>query len=205
MIAHPPCTYLCSSGLHWNKRTPGREEKTIEALAFVEKLWNAPIAKIAIENPIGRVSSLLGKATQIVQPYEFGHDASKATCLWLKGLPPIIPTQIIQPRLVCCGNVLDGEVEKYGCPNCNGGKKPLRRWGNQTNSGQNKLPPTEDRWKIRSQTYVGICIIPLGDSSEHYWRVCPCKPRFEREGDTVIEIHNAFDGRQSGTSAPKPN
>lgn len=134
MIAHPPCTYLCSSGLHWNKRTPGREELTLESLEFVRLLLNAPIPKIALENTIGRISTAIRKPDQTIQPYQFGHDASKSTCLWLKGLPLLMPTQHIEPRLV------DGK----------------KRWGNQTDSGQNKLGPSEDRWKIRSTTFQGI-------------------------------------------------
>lgn len=134
MIAHPPCTYLCSSGLHWNKRVPGRAQQTEDALDFVRMLLNAPIRKIALENPIGCISSRIRKPDQTIQPYHFGHDASKATCLWLKNLPPLRPTAMVEPR------VIDG--------------KP--RWGNQTDSGQNKLPPSEDRWKVRSETYEGI-------------------------------------------------
>jgi hypothetical protein len=134
MIAHPPCTYLCSSGLHWNKRIPDRAQKTEEALEFVQMLLDAPIPKIALENPIGCISTRIRKPDQTIQPYQFGDDASKATCLWLKGLPPLRPTQFVEPRIV------------------NG--KP--RWANQTDSGQNRLPPSADRWKIRSETYVGI-------------------------------------------------
>ena len=134
MIAHPPCTYLCSSGLHWNKRIPDRAQKTEEALDFVQLLLDAPIPKIALENPIGCISTRIRKPDQTIQPYQFGDDASKATCLWLKGLPPLRATQFVEPRMV------------------NG--KP--RWANQTDSGQNRLPPSADRWKIRSETYVGI-------------------------------------------------
>lgn len=134
MIAHPPCTYLCSSGLHWNSRTPGRADKTEEAIEFVRLLMAAPIKRWAIENPIGCLSKRIRKPDQIIQPWQFGHDASKATCLWLNGLLPLISTSIIDPRIV-------------------NGKK---RWGNQTDSGQNKLPPSDDRWKIRSETYQGI-------------------------------------------------
>jgi hypothetical protein len=134
MIAHPPCTFLCASGLHWNKRRPERAQQTEDALTFVRQLLDAPIARIALENPIGCISTRIRKPDQTIQPHQFGHDASKATCLWLKGLPPLTPTNHIAPRLV------------------NGRK----RWGNQTDSGQNKLPPSADRWKIRSETYQGI-------------------------------------------------
>jgi len=90
--------------------------------------------KVAIENPIGIMSTLFRKPDQIIQPWQFGDDASKATCLWLRGLPLLKPTKIIAPRLV------------NGRP----------RWGNQTDSGQNKLPPSTDRATLRSITYPGI-------------------------------------------------
>jgi hypothetical protein len=131
MVAHPPCTYLCSSGLHWNKRRPERAAKTEEALRFVEFLMNAPIPRIAIENPIGCISTRICKPDQTIQPWQFGHPESKATCLWLKGLPALTPTDVLP-------------LPDTG------------RWQNQTASGQNKLAPSADRWKIRSTTYQGI-------------------------------------------------
>jgi hypothetical protein len=134
MIAFPPCTYLCSSGLHWNKRRPDRQLETEKALDFVRRLMNAPIGKIAIENPVGCISTRIRPYDQAIHPYHFGHDASKKTCLWLKNLLPLRPTQMIEPRMV------DG--------------KP--RWANQTDSGQNKLPPSANRWALRSETYQGI-------------------------------------------------
>jgi hypothetical protein len=134
LIAHPPCTYLCSSGLHWNKRRPERAQQTEDALDFVRVLMNAPVSRIAIENPIGCISTRIRKPQQVVHPWMFGDDASKATCLWLKGLPPLAPTRRVEPRIV------DGK----------------RRWANQTDSGQNRLGPSEDRWKLRSETFLGI-------------------------------------------------
>jgi hypothetical protein len=131
MIAHPPCTYLASSGLHWNKRRHERALLTEEALSFVLDLANAPIPKIAIENPIGCLSTRWRKPDQIIHPWQFGDDASKATCLWLKGLPLLTPTNELP-----------------------GGRKARR--ANQTPSGQNKLGPSADRWKLRSITYQGI-------------------------------------------------
>ena len=163
MIAHPPCTYLCSSGLHWNKRVEGREELTHEAMLFVFNLMGEgfidnPIPRIALENPIGRISTAYRKPDQVIQPWQFGHDASKSTCLWLKNLPPLEPTKIIDPVYSCkCGQMFGYELGKYGCPNCGGEKGPARTiWGNQTPSGQNKLGPSPDRWKLRSITYQGI-------------------------------------------------
>ena len=134
MIAHPPCTYLSVSGMHWTKRGLRDPKLTEDALEFVNLLLNAPIARIALENPVSVISSRIRKPDQIITPWQFGHDASKKTCLWLKGLPMLQPTKIIEPRVV------DGK----------------KRWGNQTDSGQNKLPPSKDRWKIRSETYRGI-------------------------------------------------
>ena len=136
LIAFPPCTYLCSSGLHWNKRVPGRDELTHEAMLFVFNLMgegfiNHGIKKVAIENPIGCISTKYRKPNQIIQPYQFGHAESKSTCLWLNGLPLLKPTKIIEK------------------PECG-------YWENQTPSGQNKLGPSVDRAKIRSITYQGI-------------------------------------------------
>lgn len=156
MIAHPPCTFLCSSGLHWNKRRPGRQEQTEAALDFVRALLAAPVPRICVENPIGCIGTRIRRADQTIQPWQFGHDASKATCLWLKGLPPLTPTRIVEPRMVCCGAVLPESVGVYGCPNCNGERRARPRWSNQTDGGQNKLAPSPDRWALRSLTYPGI-------------------------------------------------
>jgi hypothetical protein len=156
MVAHPPCTYLSVSGMHWTKRGLRDPQLTEDALDFVRLLLDAPIERIALENPVSVISSRIRKPDQIINPWQFGHDASKKTCLWLKGLQPLQPTDVVEPRLVCCGVVLPESVGKYGCPNCLGEKKARPRWGNQTPSGQNRLGPSEDRWKIRSATYPGI-------------------------------------------------
>jgi len=131
MIAHPPCTYLSVSGMHWTTRGLRDPQLTEDALAFVQLLMDAPIERIAIENPVSVISSRIRKPDQIVQPWWFGHDASKKTCLWLKNLPLLTPTDLLPG---------DGKTRR----------------GNQTASGQNKLPPSKDRWKIRSATYQGI-------------------------------------------------
>lgn len=135
MIAHPPCTYLSVAGMHWTTRGKRDPQLTEDALSFVKLLMDAPIEKICIENPVSVISSRIRKPDQIIQPWMFGHDASKATCLWLKNLPPLKPTNVLLPSRLVNG-------------------KP--RWGNQTDSGQNKLGPSEDRWKKRSVTYEGI-------------------------------------------------
>jgi hypothetical protein len=156
-IFHPPCTYLCSSGLHWNKRVPGRQALTDESIEFVRQLMEAGVPKIALENPIGCISSCIRKPDQIIQPYQFGHDASKSTCLWLKNLPKLEPTLYVEPIYGCsCGTRFDFALGKYGCPNCNGEGKTRTIWGNQTPTGQNKLGPSDDRWAERSITYAGI-------------------------------------------------
>ena len=154
MIAHPDCTYLCSSGLHWNHRVPGRAQLTEDALDFVRLLMAAPISRIAIENPMGRIGTAIRKADQTIQPYEFGDNASKRTGLWLKNLPLLKPTGFVEPRLVCqdCKSVFAYGYHK--CLKC-GSHRYLPRWDNQTDSGQNKLGPSEDRAMLRAKTYQG--------------------------------------------------
>jgi hypothetical protein len=131
MIAFPPCTYLCSSGLHWNKRRPGRDKLTHEAMLFVFSLIDAPIPRIAIENPVGCISSNYRKPDQIIQPFQFGHPESKSTCLWLKNLPLLKATK------------------KLNLPD-------KGYWDNQTPGHYNKLGPSEFRAMERSRTYTGI-------------------------------------------------
>ena len=134
VIAHPPCTYLSASGLHWNKRIPGRAEKTEDALDFITKIWNAPVEKMCIENPVGCINTRLDfmPRPQYVQPYNYDEDASKKTGLWLRGLAPLQPTGYVEPRIV------DG--------------KP--RWSNQGNTGYDKFGGGQG--KERSVTFFGI-------------------------------------------------
>lgn len=133
MIAHPDCTFLSVSANAW-AGVEWRIEARLAAMHFVRALWAFPIPKIAIENPIGVLSTFWRRADQTIQPYDFGHDASKATCLWLKNLPALVSTGRVSPRIA-------------------NGKE---RWGNQTDSGQNRLGPSEDRWIDRARTYTGI-------------------------------------------------
>ena len=129
MIAHPPCTHLAVSGARWFK---DKQQEQLEALEFVKQLLAAPIPRIALENPVSIISSHIRKPDQIIQPYQFGHEATKTTCLWLKDLPHLIPTKVVGKG--------DRHVTKSG--------KSLPTWYN--------LPPSADRWKIRSATFKGI-------------------------------------------------
>lgn len=138
LIAHPECRYLSSSGLHWNTRRPERSIETDKALAFVRALWSCNVSRICIENPQGCINTRIPEMPkpQYIQPYQFGHNASKKTGLWLKNLPPLVIdlALYVQPRTV------DG--------------KP--RWANQTDSGQNRLAPSATRSMDRARTYKGI-------------------------------------------------
>jgi hypothetical protein len=129
MVAHPPCTHLAVSGARWFHL---KRQEQADALAFVRLLMDAPIARIAIENPVSIISSRIRKPDQIIQPWMFGHEATKTTCLWLKELPALMPTNIVGKGA--------RHVTKSG--------KSLPQWYN--------LPPSEDRWKIRSATFQGI-------------------------------------------------
>lgn len=136
MVAHPPCQYLAISGIHWNNRIPGRAEQTAAALDFVRALLNASIPHIALENPVGVISTHIRKPDQYIHPWQFGHTEAKKTGLWLKNLPPLMATRILMPT----------DFQDNGAP----------RWENQTATGQNRLGPSPDRWKLRSTTYPGI-------------------------------------------------
>ena len=151
MIAHPPCTYLAVSGMHWTTRGLRDPKLTEDALDFVRLLMDAPVPFIAIENPVGRIGTAIRKADQYVHPYLFGHDASKCTGLWLSNLPKLKPTGFVPAaRHACCGKW----QEEGPCSEC--GKKTKPRWGNQTPRGQDGTPPSKDRWQKRSKTHQGI-------------------------------------------------
>ena len=133
MIAHPPCTHLAVSGARWF--TEGKKPWSLqtEALDFVRKLLNAPIDKIALENPVSVISTKIRKPNQIIQPFEYGHDVTKKTCLWLKNLPNLKPTKIVKPDIVLVN-----------------GKKMSRMHYESF-----KLP-SKERSKVRSKFYTGI-------------------------------------------------
>jgi site-specific DNA-cytosine methylase len=119
MVAHPPCTHLAVSGARWFKN---KQKEQAEALEFVRILLDSKIDKIALENPISIISSRIKKPSQVIQPWQFGHGETKATCLWLKNLPLLKPT-----------NVVEGREQRI-----------------------HKMPPSKDRWKLRSATVQGI-------------------------------------------------
>lgn len=134
IIAHPPCTYLCNSGVRWLHERPGRWKKMVDAAVFFRQLLEAPAPHIAVENPVmhGYARKIVGRGPdQSIQPYEFGHDASKRTCLWLKDLPLLEATCHVEPG-------------------------PDGTYANQTPSGQNKLGPSDQRGQDRARTYRGI-------------------------------------------------
>lgn len=133
MIAFPPCTHLAVSGARYFK---SKQTEQGIALDFIGRLLNAPIPKIALENPVGIISTHIRKPDQIIQPYQFGEDAGKRTCLWLKGLPKLVGTVFIEPKIVNGRGI----------------------WANQTPSGQNKLTPSPTRAIDRSRTYNGIAL-----------------------------------------------
>lgn len=95
LIAHPPCTHLAVSGARWFRYKVQQQE---EALDFVRELLAAPVDRIALENPVSVISSRIRKPDQVIQPWQFGHGETKATCLWLKGLPPLVPTDVVAGR-----------------------------------------------------------------------------------------------------------
>lgn len=133
MIAHPECTYLTNSGVSWLYKDINRWFKLFEGAEFFKKMLNANIPKIAVENPIQHkyAKAIIGTShTQIVQPWMFGHMEQKATCLWLKGLERLKPTKIVKEQMM---KLPDNERQRL-----------------------HYLPPSEDRWKIRSKTFQGI-------------------------------------------------
>lgn len=134
LIAHPPCTYLTNSGVCWLHKDPNRWALLDEGAAFFKMLLTADIGKIAVENPImhkyakERIGGV--KQTQVVQPWMFGHTEQKATCLWLKGLQPLLPTNNV--------------------------KEAMMKLDKRERQRLHYLPPSKDRWKLRSTTYQGI-------------------------------------------------
>lgn len=145
MIAHPPCTYLSNAGIRWfnedryGDKARERKRQRVEAQDFVIKLWNANIPRIVIENPRGWLNSQWRKPNQTIQPWMFGDEANKPTCLWIKGLPNLIPTKIVSK-----GEMVSHVTKK-------GKIKTDSKWYYEAF----KLPPKE-RAMFRSKTFQGI-------------------------------------------------
>jgi hypothetical protein len=147
MVAHPPCTRLCNSGVRWLHtpppgKTAGQMELELrEGAALFSAFWNAPIPRVAVENPVmhGHAKRLIenyAEPAQSVQPWQFGHGETKRTCLWLRGLPPLRPT-----------NVVEGREQRV-----------------------HRMPPSPTRWKERSRFYPGIAAAMAEQWTEHAWR-----------------------------------
>lgn len=134
LIGHPPCTYMTNSGVAWLHKDETRWKKLDEAAAFFLTLWNAPIPRIALENPVmhkyakQRIGNI--RQAQTVQPWMFGHMEQKATCLWLKGLPPLAEIRNVKAAMM---------------------QLPINE-----RQRLHYLPPSPDRWKLRSKTYEGL-------------------------------------------------
>ena len=147
MVAHPPCTRLCNSGVRWlHTPPPGKtaeqmERELREGAALFSAFWNAPIPRVAVENPVmhGHAKRLIenyAEPAQSIQPWQFGHGETKRTCLWLRGLPPLRPT-----------NVVEGREQRV-----------------------HRMPPSPTRWKERSRFYPGIAAAMAEQWTEHAWR-----------------------------------
>jgi hypothetical protein len=147
MVAHPPCTRLCNSGVRWlSTPPPGKsaaqmERELREGAALFSAFWNAPISRVAVENPVmhRHAKALIenyAEPAQSIQPWQFGHGECKRTCLWLRGLPPLKPT-----------NVVDGREQRV-----------------------HRMPPSPTRWKERSRFYPGIAAAMADQWTEHAWR-----------------------------------
>lgn len=128
LIAHLPCTHLAVSGAKWFK---SKAEAQMQALVDVWQILSAPVLRVCLENPVGVISTYIRPPDQIIQPWQFGHPESKKTCLWLRGLPPLVPTDVLP-------------------------KPGKGYWNNQTPSGQNKLSPGPTRARERARTYAGV-------------------------------------------------
>jgi hypothetical protein len=143
MIAHPPCTHLAVSGARWFKEkiADGRQQQGID---FFMRLINFEIPKICVENPVSIMSTVYRKPDQTIQPFQFGHEVQKATCLWLKNLPKLTPTKIVDRGMI----YVDPRGNPHGGEFCMRAKKAY--------SPLMLLPRSQERWKIRSRTFQGI-------------------------------------------------
>jgi hypothetical protein len=150
MVAHPPCTFLAVSGARWlyDERYPNRKKDQEDAIEFFLALYNAPIPKIAIENPIGIISSVFRKPDQIIQPYYFGDEAQKATCLWLKNLPKLRYGKEVQ---IAFGENIPPQSDIVGK-----GEMHITKSGKKLPKWYSLLGVNEDRQRLRSVTFQGF-------------------------------------------------
>lgn len=168
LICHPPCTHLAVSGArHFEaKRADGRQQA---ALAFVRALLDAPVKHIALENPVSIISSQIRKPDQTIQPWQFGHGETKATCLWLKNLPPLVPT-----------HVEGGDLFTLAAPV----EREQRIW---------KMPPGPNRWKERSRTFAGIA-----EAMADQWGDFIAQTRVQPVHHELHSLTHAYNGALSG-------
>ncbi len=155
MVAHPPCTHLAVSGARWFK---DKQVEQAEALDFVRLLLDAPIERIALENPVSIISSRVRKPTQIIQPWQFGHPERKATCLWLKGLPKLLPTNDVSAVMATLPKSVTERVHR--------------------------MPPGPDRWKERSRTFEGVA----ESMAEQWGGWVPKRSVYDRVKDSLANI-----------------
>jgi hypothetical protein len=148
-IVFPEYRYLAGSGLHWNGRVPGRAALTQAALDFVRRLFALNVRRMCLENSVGLIGTAIRPPDQTIQPYQFGADASKRTCFWLRNLPPLRPTTRCPGRWV--------EYPR-------GSGRLVERWANQTDGGQNRLGPSDTRSIDRARTYP-----PVADAMAEQW------------------------------------
>jgi hypothetical protein len=175
IIAFPPCTYLCSSGMHWTVRGKRDPKLAEDALDFVRCLLGADCKHIALENPVGAISTRIRKPDCILHPWQFGHPESKTTCLWLKNLPALVPT-----------NILPKPASGY--------------WENQcANGSQNKLGPSPNRWKLRSKTYRG-----LAEAMAAQWSAFALSAPLTANPAPIAENLFAWSANSTTPTAPVP-
>lgn len=181
VIVHPECRFISSSGMHRTVRGLRDPALTDEALRFVERCWRIDCPRLCLENPRGVINTRLPfmPRPQWIQPHLFGDDASKTTGLWLRGLPPLVPTGRVPPRLVCSSCGMGYEFDLLACPAC-GSRRARPRHSNQTDSGQNRLSPGPRRSALRAQTYPGVALAMAAQ-----WGRLPPLPR---PGGTVTGV-----------------
>ena len=170
IIGFPPCTYLCNSGARWlhDKRFPNRKEEQRHAIDFVKRIWNYPCKYICIENPVGCLSTRFMKPSQYVEPFQFGHDATKKTCLWLKNLPLLIPTSDMKRQEVTYVTLSNG--------------KRISKWEYDI-----ACMSHDQRGKLRSKFWTGIAEA-MADQWSEYWKTLDLIDQLDQFEKEVIPL-----------------